>query len=476
MALGILVLEGAVAAVALYTLYGALYRLYLAPVAKFPGPKLTALTFWYEFYYDVIKCGSYVYRIKEMHEEYGPIVRINPYELHVIDTDLNFINQLYPSVGKEVDKFWWSAGMFGNVEMTFGTIPHALHRTRRAAFGKFFSTAYIRRLEPTLQGLVNSMVEKIETGVEAGKKVNLVHAFSALTQDVITEYCFAECRNVLEMEDFAPHYYVWMQIHCTLTPVIKQFPWLIPTLNYLPDWWVKLTNPAAWLLRLQTYDYTAQTQRVLTGGEGDRTSHATIFHALRDDPDLPPEEKSRARLVAEAGSIVGAGTLTSTHMLSLTTYMVLNDNMVLRRLLAELETAIPDPSSSASLQTLEPLRYLNAVIDEGLRLSYGSMHRLTRFQPKNTLSFKDWVIPPNTPVGMTPRFLHENESIFPNYREFDPQRWLDAEPKDRELMQKYISNFGKGSRQCVGMKLAYAEIYLALGYLFRRLGGADSAI
>lgn len=149
----------------------------------------------------------------------GPIVRINLYELHVLSDDLEWMNQLYPTVGREVDKFWWSAGMFGNTEMTFGTIPHRLHRKRRAAFGKFFSTAAIRKLEPTLQGLVNSVCTKIEAGVKVGKQVNLVHAFSALTQDVITEYCLSKCRGVLEMEDFAPHYYEWMQIHCTLTPV-----------------------------------------------------------------------------------------------------------------------------------------------------------------------------------------------------------------------------------------------------------------
>jgi hypothetical protein len=98
-----------------------------------------------------------------------------------------------------------------------------------------------------------------------------------------------------------------------MTDSIKQFPWLIPTLNYLPDWWVKATNPAAWLLRVQTADYTEQTRRVIEGGDQDKTSHPAIFHTLKDEPDFPPSEKSQRRLVAAAGSIVGAGTLTSAH-------------------------------------------------------------------------------------------------------------------------------------------------------------------
>lgn len=36
-----------IAGVLLYTIYGAIWRLYLSPLAKFPGPKLAALTLWY---------------------------------------------------------------------------------------------------------------------------------------------------------------------------------------------------------------------------------------------------------------------------------------------------------------------------------------------------------------------------------------------------------------------------------------------
>ena len=71
MGLAFLSIKLAIAAAVLFTAYGILYRLYLSPVAKFPGRKLAALTFWYEFYYDVVKKGAYVWEIKKMHEEYG---------------------------------------------------------------------------------------------------------------------------------------------------------------------------------------------------------------------------------------------------------------------------------------------------------------------------------------------------------------------------------------------------------------------
>lgn len=48
-----------------------IYRLYLHPLAKFPGPRIAALTLWYEFYHDVIRGGQYVFKIDELHKQYG---------------------------------------------------------------------------------------------------------------------------------------------------------------------------------------------------------------------------------------------------------------------------------------------------------------------------------------------------------------------------------------------------------------------
>ena len=57
----------------LYLVCLIIYRLYLSPIANYPGPKLTAVTGWYESYYELVKDGGgqFVFQIKKWHEKYG---------------------------------------------------------------------------------------------------------------------------------------------------------------------------------------------------------------------------------------------------------------------------------------------------------------------------------------------------------------------------------------------------------------------
>ena len=54
-----------------YLFMRSLYRLYFHPLRRFPGPKLAAITHGYEFYYDVILNGTYIWEVEKMHQRYG---------------------------------------------------------------------------------------------------------------------------------------------------------------------------------------------------------------------------------------------------------------------------------------------------------------------------------------------------------------------------------------------------------------------
>ncbi|KAL6155738.1 hypothetical protein ACJBU6_05939 [Exserohilum turcicum] len=74
----------------------------LHPLSKIPGPRLAAATYLPEFYYDVIKFGCYTKEIGRMHQIYGPIVRINPNEIHC--DDVSFADEIYAVGGRKRDK------------------------------------------------------------------------------------------------------------------------------------------------------------------------------------------------------------------------------------------------------------------------------------------------------------------------------------------------------------------------------------
>lgn len=57
--------------IALYAASLLVYRLFLSPLAKFPGPKFSAICGWVETYYDVFQGGQFSNQVDQWHEQYG---------------------------------------------------------------------------------------------------------------------------------------------------------------------------------------------------------------------------------------------------------------------------------------------------------------------------------------------------------------------------------------------------------------------
>lgn len=203
-------------------------------------------------------------------------------------------------------------------------------------------------------------------------------------------------------------------------------------------------------------------------------NHPTIFHELLSSKILPPHEKTVTRLAQDGQILVQGGTLTTSWTLALATFHLLNRPETLTRLRDELFERIPDPNAVVPLAELEQFPYLRGVVKEALRLAVGTSSRLARVAPDETFEFHDkergkmWKIPPGTVVGMSTYKTQTDPTIYYDPFNWHPERWIDG----GERLEKYLTVFCAGTRVCLGINLAQAELYLMLAKLYRRWGGS----
>jgi cytochrome P450 family 138 len=73
-----------------------------------------------------------------------------------------------------------------------------------------------------------------------------------------------------------------------------------------------------------------------------------------------------------------------------------------------------------------------------------------------------WTVPKGYAVLVSIALIHEDESVFPNPRAFDPARFVDAKPD----LYHWIP-FGGGSRRCLGAAFANMEMNVVLRTMLR---------
>lgn len=196
----------------------------------------------------------------------------------------------------------------------------------------------------------------------------------------------------------------------------------------------------------------------------------TVFGELLAS-SLPPHEKSLKRITDEAAALMAAGTETTSWTLSVITFHLLDKPALLAKLTEELRGVVGDPMRLPVWTTLEQLPYLGAVIQEGLRLSYGVSARTARVATQEDLVYRgEWtppgsgdvgggkpvqlryVIPRGYAVGMSSAISHHDESVWPDSHSFIPERWLDDKMQRRKELERCQLGFSKGSRACLGMQ------------------------
>ncbi|KAJ4487666.1 cytochrome P450 [Lentinula aciculospora] len=444
----------------------ALYRLLFHPLRKYPGPVLAAVTGWYEAYYSIIKGGEFISEIQRLHALHGPVVRVGPNTLHFS------YSQAYHDIYTHGTTLVKEPGFYHGVvahcpQASFGFCDPVEARDRRSLLLPLFSRRAAIALEYTIQKKIDQFLDTLKERYNSpSSSVSMTVAFRALTIDIITSYCFAESANTLDDPEL--RHPLLLNIQESLKTILFQrhFPFLTSFANNAPPKLVLWCIPAFKVFVDMKIRYERQVDKLISDPDTLlAVEHETVYHHLLEPKDKQ-QRPSRTSLVHEAFTLIGAGSDTVGNACTIGTFYALKYPSIRRKIMDEICQVWPDAGRPISYVTLENLPYLTAFIKETLRFSLGVVHPLPRVVGSATPEIGGLKLPAGTIVEMSSLLLHMNPEAFPDPHTFNPDRWLG---QGNSKMVLDFAPFSKGPRICLGMNLAWCELYLIFGNIFRKL-------
>ena len=268
-----------------------------------------------------------------------------------------------------------------------------------------------------------------------------------------------------------------------LQPFLRSFPGIARIVLALPKYITNLVplyrEATDFIGAAAALTHTAMNEAIHDTSKWPRVEEVpqtTILHSMIQSDTLPEHEKTFRRLSADAATMLAGGMDTTSRALSVTTYHLLKNDHMRARLTQELRSIMPKPHSPLPPVTeLEKLPYLTAAIYEGLRISHGVAGRLVRIAPDEDLDYRNrengeiYRIPRGVTFSRSGYLIHTNEKIYPSPDIFDPERFYRTDGEAATDAQRNLVSFGKGTRACPGINLAWAEMYLAVAVVFGSL-------
>lgn len=189
--------------------------------------------------------------------------------------------------------------------------------------------------------------------------------------------------------------------------------------------------------------------------EPDRIDILSLLMSARDEEGKPMTDQE---LRDELMTLLVAGYETTATAIAWGLYWIHHSPQVREKLLQELDTLgeSPDPMSIVRLP------YLTAVCNETLRIYPVAMLTFPRVVQERVELLGHQLDPGTVVVGCI-YLTHQREDLYPQPKQFKPERFLERQFSPYEFMP-----FGGGVRRCVGDALAQFEMKLALANILSR--------
>lgn len=342
-----------------------LYNVFLHPLRSHRGPRSWACTRIPWMWHNVK--GDLAQKLVELHEAYGPVVRIAPDELSYAKASA--WRDIYGErSGTEMAKALDGRGIApthydGDHSILQAPTPETHRRLRRLLQPAFTESAMLNE-EPLIRKNVNNLMRILRTHARNGSApVDLTRLFVEAVFDVLGDLGFGESFNTLDggAEGQA--------IVNTGLKAAKAVVFLRVAFFYRMEKLMKfITPPSVARSRQQLISLT--TQRLEARLKKPATARPDFFSfvlAGSEKNNSGSDQLSLHELVLMAVVFIGAGTLTTAFSAVAAIYLLCNNEIAYLRLREELDDAFSN-QEDITLSSTRQLKFLQAVIKETLRI------------------------------------------------------------------------------------------------------------
>lgn len=326
-----------------------------------------------------MQSGQYHLKLRDLHNRYGPVVRIAPDELSYITPEA--WKDIYSNRNIPKNAVWAGQEEKKHPVSIVSTNEETHLRNRRALTGAFTEHA-ISEHASALEELVGLMITRFKESIasaEGKAVVDLVDWTNFLTFDISGLLSYGASFSSVSHGRAHP----WVEISCSFGKGIA----LMASINFFAplNKALKYTMPKAVMKKMEYHKQIAHEkfrQRLAmddVGGRQDYVGSIMAYNAEKGEVKIPEEE-----IEANMTLLIFAGSETTSTALAAVLTQLLRAPAVLKKLEQEVRGAF-ESEGEIDIGSVARLEYLGAVIQEGIRMGPPASIGLPRVTQKEEI-------------------------------------------------------------------------------------------
>ncbi|TWU70990.1 hypothetical protein ED733_000684 [Metarhizium rileyi] len=349
------------------------YRLYLHPLATFPGPRLAAVSTLYRAYYQFWRDGKLLHKTIKLHKKYGPVIRISPNEVKSSIHNRTAISyfDIYSTTfnGRKDPDF------YNHLRVEADTIlliddDTGEHKARFQPLASLFSSRQYGQHESNIAKNVERFSSLLSCSAHKHVPCRLAAGYRSLSLGVMNDFVFSDIpdnvKPMASVEFDDPLTIATGDVLNWTLWLTRNFPALSSIIMRLPSSLVSMVTSSfeGANQMFQIISQLVEHEKNHIGPKSKDCVMQRLLNAHRDSESKIAIPTPDATLRSEAVGFTLAGTADPPNILAFGTFMAARDSEMQKGLYKELRAIWPDLRSPAPSYNL--LHQLPLLVSGGI--------------------------------------------------------------------------------------------------------------